>query len=312
MARLTNVAVIGVGELGAKHARVYTELPEAQLVGVCDVDSDRANEVASLYGVVGTTNFRELIPRIDAASVSVPTEDHAEVGIALLEAGVHVLVEKPIASTVGEAENLVSCAKKNSLTLAVGHIERYNPVVETVLAQSNDPRFIEVHRLGVFSARSLDIDVILDLMIHDLDVISSLVGREVVSLDAIGVPVITEKLDIANARLKFAGGTVANITASRVSTEKVRKLRVFERDCYVSMDYDSQVAQRYRIQSIGKSGANDIIKEDLSVPYEEPLRRELKDFLKSVAESCAPCVSGEDGRNALALGLRVVEAINKP
>ncbi len=306
------VAVIGVGELGSRHARLYSELDAAELIGVADIDSNRCHQISEQYGVRGVNDFNELVADVHAASVAVPTLDHEAITTALLDAGVHVLVEKPIAPTVEQALRMTMRAREKNLRLAIGHTERYNPGVEAVLAQVEDPRFIEVHRLGSFSPRSLDIDVVLDLMIHDLDVVRALVGREVVSVEAVGVPVLTPKVDIANARLKFDGGAVANITASRVSQEKIRKLRVFERDRYVSLDYQSQEAVRFQLvaNSDGSdAGRPNIQKDDLNVQNEEPLRRELEDFLDAVATGREPRVGGEDGRAALELALRVVDAM---
>lgn len=312
MAERVRVAVIGVGELGSRHARLYSELDAAELIGVADIASERCHEVSEQYGVRGVSDFRELVADVQAASVAVPTVDHEAITTALLDAGVHVLVEKPIAPTVDEALRMTTLAREKNLRLAVGLTERYNPGVEAVLAQVQDPRFIEVHRLGSFSPRSLDIDVVLDLMIHDLDVVRALVGREVVSVEAVGVPVLTPKVDIANARLKFDGGAVANITASRVSQEKIRKLRVFERDRYVSLDYQSQEAVRFQLvpgNAGGAAGRPNIEKDDLNVQNAEPLRRELEDFLDAVATGRDPRVGGDDGRAALELALRVVEAM---
>jgi len=302
------VAVVGVGQLGSRHARVFSELDGAELVGVVDTDLERARGVAATYGGRGVAHFRELVKDVRAASVAVPTVDHEAAVLELLEAGVHVLVEKPIASSREQAERMTKTAAAKGLRFAVGHTERHNPAVEALLSQRKDPRFIEVHRLASFSPRSLDIDVVLDLMIHDLDVVMTLVGREVASLEAVGVPVLTPRVDIANARLRFEGGAVANITASRVSQEKVRKLRVFARDCYVSLDYQNQEAIRYRILP-GEGQRPNIEREELSIVNEEPLKRELQDFLESVAEGRAPLVTGEDGTRALELALRIVTAM---
>lgn len=306
------VAVIGVGELGSRHARLYSELETTELIGVADIDAERCARTAEKHGVRGTHDFRDLVGEIEAASVAVPTVDHASITMALLDVGVHVLVEKPIAATVEQALAMTERAKERNVRLAVGHTERYNPGVEAVLAQSEDPRFIEVHRLGSFSPRSLDIDVVLDLMIHDLDVVRKLVGREVASVEAVGVPVLTPRVDIANARLKFEGGAVANITASRVSQDKVRKLRVFERDRYVSLDYQTQEAVRFQLVPSVASGQGrpNIKREQLHVGTEEPLRLELDNFIGAIRTASPPRVSGEDGVAALALAHRVVAAMD--
>ena len=304
------MAVVGVGHLGSRHARVYAESPNAELVGVADIDLARARAVADAHGVRAVADIAELIPEIAAASVAVPTVSHREVTESLLQGGVHVLVEKPIAGCLDEARAMVDLAKERARVLAVGHTERHNPAVEALIAGSRDPRFIEVHRLGSFSPRSLDIDVVLDLMIHDLDVVTALVRSEVNSLEAVGVPVLTGRVDIANARLRFANGCVANITASRVSQEKVRKLRCFEPERYVSLDYQKQEAISYRlVRSPG--AAPEIRREDFAVTQDEPLRRELEDFLHAVATGATPRVTGEDGLESLALALDVVGAMER-
>ncbi len=302
------VGVIGVGELGSRHARLYAEIPAVELIGVCDLEPERVDAIARTHAVRAFRDFRELIPEIQAASVAVPTAAHHDVTSAILEAGVHVLVEKPIASSLAEAKAMIELSTRKGLRLAVGHTERYNPAVEAVLSLSSDPRFIEVHRLGSFSPRSLDIDVVLDLMIHDLDVVAKLVRCGVSSVEAVGVPVLTPRVDIANARIRFDNGAVANVTASRVSQEKVRKLRLFEKDCYVSLDYQNQEALRYKLIP-SKSGRPSIQKEDLVVEREEPLRRELTDFIEAVEQDRAPRVDGEDGLSALTLAVAVVEAM---
>jgi predicted dehydrogenase len=260
--------------------------------------------------VRAVADYTELIPQIDAATVAVPTVSHREVTAKLLEAGVHVLVEKPIAASLAEAREMVDLARERARVLAVGHTERHNPAVEALLAGTRTPRFIEVHRLGSFSPRSLDIDVVLDLMIHDLDVVAALVGQEVSSLEAVGVPVLTGRVDIANARLRFVNGCVANITASRVSQEKIRKLRFFEPERYVSLDYQKQEAISYRL--VRSEGASpEIRRDELEVVQDEPLRRELEDFLHAVATGASPRVTGEDGIKALELALKVVDAMER-
>ncbi len=310
MSERTKVAVVGVGHLGSRHARVYAESPKAELVGVADVDLARARAVADAHGVRAVADMTELVPHISAASVAVPTVSHREVTGKLLDAGVHVLVEKPIAASLAEAREMVDLARERARVLAVGHTERHNPAVEALLAGPRNPRFIEVHRLGSFSPRSLDIDVVLDLMIHDLDVVAALVGEEVSSLEAVGVPVLTGRVDIANARIRFANGCVANVTASRVSQEKVRKLRFFEPERYVSLDYQKQEAISYRL--VRPPGASpEIRRDDLDVVQDEPLRRELEDFLHAVASGASPRVTGEDGLKALALALEVVSAMER-
>ena len=304
------VAVIGVGHLGSRHARVYAELPQADLVGVADLKIDRARKVSEEYGTTAATDYRDLLPKIRAASIAVPTVDHCRIAQELMESGVDVLVEKPVTTTIEEAERLLTVSRERDRIFAVGHTERYNPAVTGLMGQSNDPRFIEVHRLGAFSPRSLDIDAVLDLMIHDLDIVAALVGSDVDSIEAIGVPVLTEKVDIANARLRFASGCVANLTASRISQKKIRKLRIWERQRYVSVDYLNQEALSYSLVR-GNVGLPDIHCEDLSVKREEPLKLELADFLGAVAEQRKPRVSGEDGLRALRLAVEVVAAMEE-
>ena len=310
MSERTKVAVVGVGHLGSRHARIYAESPNAELVGVADVDLAKARAVADAHGVRAAADVAELIPDIAAASVAVPTVSHRDVTAELLEAGVHVLVEKPMARSLVEAREMVDLARERARVLAVGHTERHNPAVEALLRGPRNPRFIEVHRLGSFSPRSLDIDVVLDLMIHDLDVVAALVRQEVSSLEALGVPVLTGRVDIANARLRFKNGCVANVTASRVSQEKIRKLRFFEPERYVSLDYQKQEAVSYRL--VRSPGASpEIRRDDLEVVQDEPLRRELEDFLRAVASGGSPKVDGEGGLKALELALQVVEAMGR-
>ncbi|MFQ5790167.1 MAG: Gfo/Idh/MocA family protein [Acidobacteriota bacterium] len=304
------VAVIGVGHLGSRHARVYADLPRADLVGVADVDLGRARAVGDLYGVQAVMDYRKLLPKVRAASVAVPTVNHHELVLELVAAGKDVLVEKPAAANVREAEEMVRAARSAERVLAVGHTERYNPAVEALLAQASDPRFIEVHRLSSFTPRSLDIDVVLDLMIHDLDIVASLVRSDLRSLDAVGVPVVTNRVDIANARLRFANGCVANLTASRVSQDRVRKLRVFEKDRYVSLDYQEQEALCYRLVRAPGSEPK-IQRERLAAKRQEPLKRELEDFLDAVLGRKAPRVSGQDGVVALELAGSVLAAMKE-
>lgn len=304
------VAVIGVGHLGSRHARVYREHEGARLVGVSDLDIERARAAAEPFGARAVTDYRELLPQIRAASVAVPTVTHHDITLDLLSAGIDVLVEKPMAATLPEAEAMVEAARLRGRILAVGHTERFNPAVEALLAQKVEPRFIEVHRMASFSPRSLDIDVVLDLMIHDLDVVAALVNAEVSAIEAVGVPVLTERIDIANARLRFRSGAVANLTASRISQEKVRKLRVWARDRYVSLDYEAQEAIAYRLVREA-SPLPRIVRENLVVAREEPLKREISDFLEAVSERRSPRVSGEDGLKALELAERVLVALQR-
>jgi predicted dehydrogenase len=239
-------------------------------------------------------------------TVAVPTELHHEIALPFLERGISALVEKPITRTLEEADALVAAARASGATLAAGHTERYNPAVATVLPLVSTPRFIEVHRLGAFPDRSLDIDVVFDLMIHDLDIILAMVKSEVTAIEAVGVPVLTDKFDIANARLRFASGCIANVTASRISKERVRKIRFFQPDAYISIDYAEQEVEGYRL--LRREGQRPEIQGGrLPVVREEPLKRELSDFVRAVREKRPPLVTGEDGRRALALAQAIAE-----
>ncbi len=231
------VGVIGVGHLGRHHARILSGLEDVQLTAVADIRQDRAEQIGGPLGARITADFRELIGQVDAVTVAVPTEAHRLVAVPFLERGIPVLVEKPLARSLEEADRIIAAACASGATLAVGHTERYNPAVRAASTVITDPRFVEVHRLGTFPERSLDIDVVFDLMIHDIDIVLSLVRADVESIEAVGVPVLTERIDIANARLRFANGCIANLTASRISRDRVRKIRFFQPDAYVSIDY---------------------------------------------------------------------------
>ncbi len=302
-------AVIGVGHLGRHHARILQSLPGAALVGVVDTNRTRAEEIAAAAGTKAFTDYREVLGRVDAVTIAVPTEQHADIGVAFLEAGVPALVEKPLARTLAEADALIAAAAKSGATLAVGHTERFNPAVEAARAHLADPRFIEVHRLGAFPDRSLDIDVVFDLMIHDLDVVLSIVPSEVESIEAVGVPVLTGRVDIANARLRFANGCIANVTASRISRDRVRKIRFFQPSAYLSIDYAAQKVERWTLVK-GQGPMPAIEGGEIEVRNEEPLKRELADFVDAVVSRRAPTVTGADGRRALALAQRITDKIN--
>ena len=304
--RELRTAVVGAGYLGKHHARIHGSLPGAKLVAVVDIDPARAATVAREHGGEPLTDWRALAGRVDAVSLAVPTVAHAGIGCDLLKMGIDLLVEKPIASSEAEADALIAAAAAGKRVLQVGHTERYNPAVEALAASITRPRFIEVHRLGVFSPRSTDIDVVLDLMIHDLDVILQLTGAEPERVDAIGVSALTDRVDIANARLAFPGGAVANVTASRISAQKIRKLRVFESAAYHSLDYSDQQVERYAL--VMKDGERVIEHGTLPVTRDEPLRREIAEFLDCVRSRQAPRVTGADGRRALALARQIARA----
>jgi predicted dehydrogenase len=305
--REVRVGVIGVGALGQHHARVYADLPGARLAGVYDVDPARAAEVAQRHGGRAFASVDQLLAEVDAVSVAVPTADHHGVGRRLLEAGKDVLLEKPMTTTVAEAEDLIALAKAREAVLQIGHIERFNPAVDVLKATVARPRFIEVHRLGSFSPRSLDIDVVLDLMIHDLDIVLTLDPSEAVQVDAVGVPVLTPRVDIANVRLRFASGLIANLTASRVSAEKVRKFRVFSPRTYISVDFARREAQVYRLAD--GAGGPEIQVERTAAPDDEPLRRQLEAFVECSRSRSGPVVSGADGLRALRLAHLILSRI---
>ena len=300
----TRVAAIGVGHLGRHHARILGTLPDATLVAVVDTNRPRADEIAAANKTRAVYDARELLGQVDAVSIAAPTEQHLALALPFLEAGVHVLVEKPMARTVEEADAMIAAAKKSGAVLAVGHTERFNPAVEAARPLLKDPRFIEVHRLGTFPERSLDIDVVFDLMIHDLDIVLSLVPSEVESIEAVGVPVLTGRVDIANARLRFANGCIANLTASRISRDRVRKIRFFQPAAYVSIDYGAQKVEMYRLVK-GTGPMPSIEGGDLPVVNEEPLKRELQDFVTAAATGRTPLVDGAQGRRALALAAAI-------
>jgi predicted dehydrogenase len=300
------VGVVGVGALGRQHARVWASLPGARLVGVHDRDPARAAAVAAEFGCEVALDPEALLSEVRAVSVAVPTVDHHEVALQALERGCDVLVEKPMTATLAEADALVERAGRDGRVLQVGHIERFNPATEVLLDAVQTPRFIEVHRLGSFSPRSLDVDVVLDLMIHDLDIVLTLDGSEPAQIEAVGVPVLTPRVDIANARIRFASGLIANLTASRVSLEKVRKFRVFAPRTYVSVDFTAREAQVFRLE-MDAAGAPRITSRKRGAPGEEPLRRQLAAFLMAVRDRSRPVVAGADGRRALALAHAVLE-----
>lgn len=304
------VAVVGVGHLGRHHARIMASLPGVTLVGVVDINAARAQETGAQYSTGAFTDAREVLDRVDAVSVAVPTENHLAVARPFLERGIAVLVEKPIARSVQEAEALIDAARRGGAVLAAGHTERYNPAVQAALPLVTTPKFVEVHRLGVFPERSLDIDVVFDLMIHDLDVVSALVKSPVASVEAVGVPVLTPRVDIANARLRFESGCIANITASRISRDRVRKIRFFQPDAYISIDYAAKEVEAYRLAR--RDGERPAIEGGkLNVPQDEPLRLELEDFVAAAREKRQPMVTGEDGLRAVVLAEAVTARIGQ-
>jgi predicted dehydrogenase len=297
------VGIIGVGYLGMQHARIASYLEEADLKAVADIDFKKAFEIGNRHGVNYYQNYEDMLDEIDAGIVATPTSEHHAISMNLLRNGKHVLVEKPITESVVQAEELVALAKAQGLVLQVGHLERFNPAVEAVETIISDPRFLEVQRLGSFSARSLDVNVVLDLMIHDLDIILALIKDEVAVIRSSGIHVLSEKIDIANARLEFKSGCVATLTASRVHQGKVRKLRIFEPTSYYSIDYIDQEVKIFPL-----SGRQTDIKT-MRIQKEEPLKKELKNFCACIAQGRAGKVSGEEGLRALRLAYDVLRQI---
>jgi predicted dehydrogenase len=303
------VAVVGTGEFGRNHARVYREIQGAELVGVFDKNGERAQAAAAEFRTHAFSALEELAGRADAVSVAVPTAEHADTGCRLMEMGLDVLIEKPMAKSLAEADALLAAAKRYQRLLQVGHVERFNPAVLAVEPILNHPLFFEVHRLGVFTPRSLDVDVIYDLMIHDLDILLALVKEPVTEVKAVGIPVLTDKVDIAHARLEFAGGAVANVTASRVSTERVRKVRFFQKHEYISLDYARRDALRVTAKKEGPQP--EFAYEKLPAPAAEPLHAELESFVNAVRGRTEPRVNGAAGRAALELAARVMASIQE-
>ncbi len=305
----TRMAVVGVGHLGRHHVRLLAAMDGVTLTGVVDTNEARASEIAAGVGTTAHTSWRELVGAVDAVTIAVPTEAHLEVALGLIAAGVHVLVEKPLARSVAEADAVIAAAAARGVTLAVGHTERFNPAVTAARSLLSQPRFIEVHRLGTFPERSLDIDVVFDLMIHDLDLLLAIVGEPVVTVEAVGVPVLTPRIDIANVRLTFAGGCIANLTASRISRDRVRKIRFFQPHSYLSIDYAAQDVEHWTV-GLGPNGTPAIQGGKLDVTKDEPLRCELEDFVEAVRDRRAPRVTGEQGRDALRLATTIVERMH--
>ena len=311
------MAVVGVGALGEHHARIYSELPEAELVSVVDIDENRLHPLTERYQCEAFRNYEDVLGSIQAVSLAVPTQQHAQIGVEFLKRGVHVLVEKPIAANLQDADALIQAQEEGGAILQVGHSERFNPAFLAVRERVTQPRFFEAHRLGVFVPRSLDVDVILDLMIHDLDLILHLVDSPIREIRAVGIPVITPKTDIANARLEFENGCVANVTASRVSRERIRKLRFFQPHDYISLDFHKQdvevVSLLEKVQQRSMAAANP------ETSPEEPLKLELQAFLSAInngdlqhppSQHSVAC-TGQEGKRALELALEIKKTIEQ-
>ena len=299
------VGVIGVGSLGQHHARVYASLPEVELVGVVDAMSERAGEVAARFGTKAYSDYTELFGKVDAVNIASPTTTHAEIGVHCLNEGIHVLAEKPIAHTLEAADRLIQAARENDRVLQIGHLERFNPAVVALREIVTRPRFFEAHRMGLFSPRSLDVDVILDLMIHDLDIISLLVPSAVEKVIAVGIAILSNRIDIANARIQFEDGCVANITASRVSMEKIRKLRLFQKQEYISLDYTRQELAVFSLKHNAGSPLPEIVNRKIEPEKKEPLLLELISFLEAIRGIHLAECDGDEGRRALELAMQI-------
>jgi predicted dehydrogenase len=310
-------ACIGVGHLGRQHARLHAALAaegQTQFVAVCDLAEETAREIALEREIEWTTDWKTLVGRVDAVSLAVPTEAHREIACPLLEAGIHVLVEKPISRSLGEADEMIAAAARGNSLLQVGHLERFNPALVALRPHVRDPLYFEIHRVGQFTARSLDIDVVLDLMIHDLDIVQWLVGSdvEVTDVRAVGIPVLTNRVDAANARIEFATGAVANITASRVGTEKIRKMRFFQPHDYITVDYATRFASISSLAPPSATGSwPGVNVRHLDIADVEPLRAEIESFLDAIREGRPSPITGAEGRRALTLAMRVLERIHE-
>jgi predicted dehydrogenase len=306
------VGVIGVGYLGRLHAQKLASFPDVRFVGVCDADPARGKAVAQEFSTEHFEDCRRLLAMADAVSIAVPTTDHYPVAIEAMRSGVHVLLEKPITSNLRQARTLVREASTRGLVFQIGHVERFNPAVRQAVSVLSEPRFIECHRLGPFGGRGTDVDVVLDLMIHDLDLILSFVRSPVTRIQAVGVPVISANVDIANARLAFENGCVANVTASRVSARKQRKIRIFQEDAYVSMDFVEHSIQIFRRTfPHGPQGIPDISGELIETQKGDSLRDEIRAFVDCAREGVPPLVSGREGLAALEVAFRILRGMKR-
>jgi predicted dehydrogenase len=307
--REVRVAVVGVGHLGRHHARIAAAMRGVRCVGVLDRHEGRAAEVGREHGIPVLNRLEDVVAAAEAVVIATPTITHAEIAQRLVAGGCDVLVEKPITATIAEADALLAAARAGGRIVQVGHVERYNPAVCAAFAMATDVRFIETHRLGVFTQRSLDVDVVLDLMIHDLQIVRELAGGPAEEIRAVGMPVLTSTIDIANARIAFAGGCVANLTASRVSSDKIRTCRIFAPELSLFVDMQAQSVQAYRLSR--ETGAPQIVPMAVPVEREEPLAREMADFVRCVRDRAPALVSGEVGREALVLAAGVQQAIER-
>lgn len=307
-------ATIGVGSLGRHHGRVHAELSregKTNFIGVCDADEEKARKIAKEQNCDFFTNWRELLDKTEAVSIATPTEAHAEIAVEFLKRGVHVLVEKPIARTLAEADEMINAAEKSGAKLMVGQLERFNPAIVALHPHVTKPLYFEIHRVSPFPNRSLDVDVVLDVMIHDLDMVSWFVNSEISEIHAVGIPILTNKVDASNVRLEFQNGAVANITASRVGTEKIRKMRFYQQNAYVAVDYVTKYATLTSLAPGAENPLFGIRINRLEINDVEPLRLEIESFIDSISEDKTPPVTGADGRRALSLALGVLEKIEE-
>ncbi|MFH1459821.1 MAG: Gfo/Idh/MocA family oxidoreductase [Candidatus Omnitrophota bacterium] len=299
------VAVIGAGHLGKIHCRIYSQSKDAQLIGICDIDAQRAKIHAQTFRTQSFTNYQDLLDKVDAVSIATPTTNHFKTACAFLKNNIHVMIEKPITTTTQQAQKLINLAQKKKCILQVGHVERFNPAIKTIQKFCKYPKFIEVHRLSPYPKRGTDVGVVLDLMIHDIDIIQVLVKSRIKSFQAIGVKVLSKFEDIANARIIFANGTVCNLTASRISADTLRKIRIFQNNSYLSIDYAQQKIDFYE-----KKGLK-IIHREITVLKKEPLVEELNSFLHCIKQGKKPVVCGINAKKALKIALAITKQIHK-
>ncbi|NQT81614.1 Gfo/Idh/MocA family oxidoreductase [bacterium] len=297
------VGVVGVGHHGGQHVRIYRELPGVVLAAVVDTDAERLTRLSEEWGVASYSDYRDIASEVDAVSIATPTISHHEIAEHFLSSGKHVFLEKPMASTVEEAEDLIRQAGLNKRVLQIGHVERFNPAIKALMGLLRDPGFIECHRLSRFNPRGCDVGVVLDLMIHDIDIILTLVNDSIKSISAVGVNVLSDSEDIANARIEFEKGCIANLTASRVSLDSMRKIRIFQRDAYISLDYGKQEGLIYR------KVEGEIVRSPVPTEKAEPLKLELESFIRSIRSSSRPPVSAEQGKWALEIAMEIVRDI---
>ena len=297
------IAVIGAGKLGSLHAKIYSQIKDVELAGICDINKKLARKIANECNASFFYDYRDLLGKVDAASIAVPTSLHYEISKEFLQAGTHLLIEKPITTTLDQADSLLSIAAMKKLTLSVGHIERFNAAIEAFQKLKGNIKFIECHRLGPFSPRVADVGVVLDLMIHDIDIVLGLIKEKIEDIDAVGINILTKHEDLANARLKFENGAICNITASRVSNKTLRKIRIFQPGAYISIDYVKQEAVLYR--KFGKL----ILPRKIYIKKQQPLKKELFSFIECIKHGKKPLVSGGEGRNALKIALDITKKI---